>query len=330
MKRRSKLFLIVAAIIIGAGAAVCLAGYIVSHARGEQIFADKLDSGERGYTYYFKDEDLDILKLYVDDADINIIGGAESAKIEIINFNESLYSFDLSGAMVTFKQSPDMSSVSAFWEGGITFKGLRYFINPGTGRGKGCINVYVNSDEYIKVFDLSSTKGKITVSGIDYKSDYQLHPGSGGISLENISEASTVNITSTETGVCEIAVNGLSGENVNVTAPSAKLSAKGLRCNNLALQQSGGAADIDLTPAGDDVTVDIATVGKLCVNGENYIDRFEYAEKDTNASAPENDDDGEEKTVSSVKINTGVSSSDASVNLTLNAPLDSARIKSKN
>lgn len=314
-----------AAILVGAGLAVCLAGYIVSRVGGEQLFAGKLDSGERGYTYYFRDGDLDILRLSVDDADINIIGGADEAHMEIINFNESLYSFEISNAMVTFRQSPDLSSLASFWESGITFKGLRYFFNPGTGHGKGCINIYINSDEYIKVFDLTSSKGKISISNVDSKSDYQLHPGSGGISLENISAASTVNITSSGSGAVEIGLSSLFADNVNITAPQAKLSAKGLSCSSLNIQQGSGTVDVEYIPQGE-YTLDIATVGKLSVNGENYIDTYTYPPKDQGntqqSSASSGDKQPDEENISHVNVNTSVSSSDASVSFTVIQPVN--------
>lgn len=318
MKKRSKLFLIVALILIGTGAVLCLVGYLVSMNRSEKLFADKLDSGERGYTYEFKDGDLDILKLYVDDADINIIGGAEKPYIEIINFNESLYTFDISAAMVTFRQSPDLSSLASFWEGGFSFKGLRYFFNPGTGRGTGTINIYINEDEYIKVFDLTSVKGKISISDVNSVSDWQLHTGSGGVSVKNVINASTVNITSEETGIVSIFIDKLTGENINISAPDAKTSAKALCCRSLDIQQSHGVIDIDNSPMDDDFTVNVITSGKLTVDGESYIDTYKYPEKDQNTQSGKNDKEDEKKTVSAVSINTSVSSADASVNLNTN------------
>lgn len=317
MKKRSKLFLIVSLILIGVGAALCLAGYLVSMSRSEKLFADKLADGERGYVYEFKDGDLDILKLYVDDADINIIGGAEKPFIEIINFNESLYTFDISAAMVTFRQSPDFSSLASFWEGGFSFKGLRYFFNPGTVRGTGTINVYINEDEYIKVFDLTSVKGKISISDVNSVSDWQLHVGSGGVSVKNVINASTVNVTSEETGIVSISIDKLTGENVNITAPDAKTAAKDLCCRSLNIQQSHGVINIDNTPMDEDLTVSIITSGKLTVDGESYIDSYKYPEKDQNTQSGNNKED-EKKTVSTVNINTAVSSADASVTLDTN------------
>ncbi len=317
MKRRSKLFLIVSLILVGVGAVLCIAGYIVGNVRGEQLFADKLEGGERGYTYEFKDGDLDILKLNVDDADINIIGGADTPHIEIIDFNESLYTLEISGAMVTFRQSPDFSSIASFWEGGFSFKGLRYFFHPGTGRGEGIINIYINEDEYIKVFDLTSQSGKISVSDVDSVSDWQLHPGSGGVSMKNISNASTVNITSQVTGSIDILIDRLKSENVNITAPEAKLNVKKLDFRVLNVQQSHGIIDIDCAPADSEYTVNVVTSGKLTVDGESYIDTYKYPEKDKNATQSDKNNGDDEKTVSSVSINTSVSSADASTTLNI-------------
>ena len=97
MKRKSKLFLIVAGIMTALGVLVCLVGYFVSLRSGERILAGSLDNG-KGYTEFFGAAELDKIKLSVDDADINIIGGSDRPYMEILNFNESLYSFTSNSA----------------------------------------------------------------------------------------------------------------------------------------------------------------------------------------------------------------------------------------
>lgn len=320
MKRRSKLFLAVSGIVFGIGALLCLVGYIICAADNETLFAEKI-GGDRGYTYYFKDGDLDILKLSVDDADINIIGGSDEEKIELLNFNENLYSFENTAAMVTFKQSQSLSTLSSVWDGGFVFKGFRYFLSP-SGSGRGYINVYIG-DEYIKQYDLSSVSGKITVSNISSDSAFQLKAGSGGISLSDISGASVVKITVSDGASPEIKLNKLSADSVEITASQAKLSATSLCAANCTVTQSKGSASIEYIPFYDDFTVEAYTVGKLSVNGESYIDSYRYPEPKSDDNGSKNkdkkkdkDDDADKKT-SSISFNPSKAESDASLELTV-------------
>ena len=69
MKRRSKLMLIVAAVLVGAGLLTCLVGAGVSSAAGDPLFASTMGEG-KGYRYDFDGSKIDKIKLDVVDAQI--------------------------------------------------------------------------------------------------------------------------------------------------------------------------------------------------------------------------------------------------------------------
>lgn len=318
MKRRSKLFLIVAGVLVALGAVLCVVGYCVSFGTGEQILADRFGS-EKGYTEYFGSDDLDKIKLSVEDANINIIGGADSAYMEIINFNENLCSFSNNSSMVTFNQTPDLSSISGFWESGISFKGLRYYLFPGTGKGERVINIYLDSAQTVRCFDLCSASGNITVSDIDTPTDYNIRVGSGSVTVKNVSTVSALSVESDDPADVKICFENVAAEIVRICASKADFDAAGLSARYCDIAVSGGSADMDYTPfEGGAFSAEIATGGKMTVNGSTYTDLFRYGTEDANkGTAGDGDGEEEENNPPYLKINTGLATSELNVSLEL-------------
>ena len=324
MKRKSKLFLAVAGIMTALGVLICLAGYFVSLRSGERILAGSLDNG-KGYTEFFGAAELDKIKLSVDDADINIIGGSDRPYMEILNFNESLYSFTSNSAMITFNQSPDFSSVSGLWESGFSFKGLRYFLFPGTGKGDKVINVYLDSVEKVKSFDLFSESGNITLSGVSADSEFNIRIGSGSVSISELSADCTLNIQSeTTASPVKISMDNTEVSVLRISAPKAEIKASALRARFCDIEVTGGSADIDYTPIGDTgCSVEIATSSKLTVNGDAYEvssqSPYKYGEeapdKDKLAAAEGSGDGNGENTVKKSYLK--IKADDLSVDLEL-------------
>lgn len=323
MKRRSKLFLIVAGVLVALGAVLCVVGYCVSFGTGEQILADRFGS-EKGYTEYFGSDDLDKIKLSVEDANINIIGGADSAYMEIINFNENLCSFSNNSSMVTFNQTPDLSSISGFWESGISFKGLRYYLFPGTGKGERVINIYLDSAQTVRCFDLCSVSGNITVSDIDTPTDYNIRVGSGSVTVKNVSTGSALSVESDDPAAVNVCFENVAAEIVRICAAKADFDAVGLSARYCDIAVSGGSADMDYTPfEGGAFSAEIATGGKMTVNGSTYTDLFRYGIRDASAETAAGDaagdGDGTEEDINPpyLKINTGLAASELNVSLEL-------------
>lgn len=318
MKRRSKLFLIAAGALAVLGVLLCLVGYCVSFVTGERILADKLDSG-KGYTEYFGSESLDKIKLSVEDADINIIGGSDRAYMEIINFNENLCTFSNNSSTVTFNQTPDFSSVSGFWESGISFKGLRYFLFPGTGKGDRVINIYLDSAETVRCFDLSSAGGSITVSGISTPTDYNIKVGSGSVTVNNVTTDSALSIEATGADQVKVRFDGVSAEIVRISAAKSDFSATDFSASYCDIAVYGGTADMDFTPIDTaSFSAEIATGGKMTVNGSTYTDRYKSGNTQQPAVGTDNDASGtDEKKPAYLKINTGLKSSELNVSLEL-------------
>lgn len=277
MKKKTKIVLIASGAIVLLGIILCIVGSAIASSGGEQLFPVKTEAGSC-YTYTFKSNDIGRVSFNAQKAKVNIIGSADESFIEIIDFDENLSTFTNSNAMVTFRESADFSSALRFWEGGFSFKGLRYFLRSGKNPDGGTINVYLSDDVKVKVFDIELVSGKISISDIDNLADYNITLGTGSVSLKNITSASAVNITATDATQCPIALDNVSSSTLCVKAPIADVKASSLSAENCDITVKTGSFNGDFSPLGTELfTADIISGGKLMADGTLYIDSFSYA-----------------------------------------------------
>ena len=120
MTKRSKITLLAGGIVIVLGLLFCIVGSVMANNAGDKLFAEKTELGSV-YTYDFDGGNVDRMTIDVSDAKVNIIGGSEKSYIEICNFDENYYTFNLSNRIVKLSESGDIQSALRFWENGLTF-----------------------------------------------------------------------------------------------------------------------------------------------------------------------------------------------------------------
>lgn len=294
MKRRSKLFLIVAGIIFAVGVLVCLVAAGISSSTGEQLFAAKIGE-DKVYTYKFGDGKTDKIKISVTDADVNIYGGSDKSYIEVINFNENLCSYSANSAVVTFKEASEVKDITGFWESGLSFKGLRYLLLPTSGGGKKTVNIYIDNIEYVKIFDVAIGKGNVTVSGIDSETDINVSLKNGKVNLSDIATESCVNIKASGDLATDVNFKNVTANKVSVTAKRAKFVGEGFKSAECDMNITVGSVTTDFTPLLEKYEIAVKAKGKLVVDEVPYIDSYndKYPADDAVQSNP--DDKDEEK-----------------------------------
>ncbi len=277
------------AVIIAAGFMICIAGAVVSNINGDQLFAEETGDG-KGYTYTFSGEDINKIEIDASDAKVNIIGGARESKIELINFNENFYSFNCSNRLITFKESPDISSVLRFWESGFTFKGMRYIVRLGGNGGEKVINIYLTNKDYVKNFTVSVGNGKINVENISTESDYNFTLTDGAVSMSNVTTESIIGITAPTSSDMDIMMNNVTAKTLNITAAYAHLKSEALSFEGGKLNITHGSAQLNFIPKSEYFRLSVNANGKLTVNDVSYLSSFGYE------NLPETDvsSDGEE------------------------------------
>ena len=290
MTKKSKITLLAGGIIIVLGLIFCIVGSVLANKAGDKLFAEKTDKGSV-YTYEFDGGNVDRMTIDVADAVVNIIGGSEKSYIELCNFDENYYTFNLSNRIVKLSESRDFQSVLRFWENGLTFKGMRYIFKVGQPAGEKAVNIYLTEKDAVKNFTISCGEGKINVSNLSTSTDYNLTLDNGAVNMENITTDSIITISSTESTDCKIALKNVSTTTLNIKAAKAAVSSEKLQLNGGAIDVTNGSAQIDFVPAVDYFTVNVTTSGKLTVNNTSYINTFtfenlpEAAETDENTSA---------------------------------------------
>ena len=287
--------MILGAVIMAAGFIICITGAIISNAHGDQLFAEKTEKG-KGYSYTFSGEDIHKIDIEATDAIVNIIGGANESKIELINFNENFYSFNCSNRLITFKESPDLSSVLRFWESGFTFKGMRYVLRFDKAQGDKTINIYLTNKDYVNNFTISVGNGKISAEDISTESDYNFTLTDGAVSMENIKTTSVISISAATSSDMDIVMKNVSAKTLNINSSYAELKSEALSFGGGKLNIAHGSAQIDFIPASEYFKLNVKANGKLTVNEESFISSFKFEnlpkitetpDKDSETTAPE-------------------------------------------
>ena len=288
MSKRTKVMLILGAIIMATGFVVCIVGAIISNVNGDQLFAAKTDEG-KGYSYTFSGEEINKIEIEATDATVNIIGGASESKIELINFNENLYSFNCSNRLITFKESPDISSVIRFWESGFTFKGMRYVLRFDKADGEKVINIYLTNKDYVKNFSISVGKGKIMVEDLSTESDYNFTLTDGVVSMTNVKTDSVISIAAATSSDMDIIMKQVSAKTLNINAAYAELKSEALSFGAGKLNITHGSAQIDFIPASEYFKMNVKANGKLTVNQESFISSFSFEKLPEVSATPDTD-----------------------------------------
>lgn len=281
MKRKSKLMLIVAAVLVGIGLITCLVGAGVSSAAGDQLFASSLEDG-RGYRYDFDGSEIDRIRLDVVDAEIRVIGGAEESYIELLHFNENLYSFSQSRSLISFKESPDISSILRFWESGFTFKGMRYILRLSPRNEQQAINIYLTEEDYVKGLEIESETGNIFVQNIHTDTDYIFTMESGTVQMEDVTTGSALRITSTGTESCAVTLENTTAHLFSLDLVEGEVQAEALSAYTSEINIAHGSLTLDYVPREEVFTISADTRGKLTVNDTGYFDTYTYTTKEEN------------------------------------------------
>ncbi|MBR4071808.1 MAG: DUF4097 family beta strand repeat protein [Clostridia bacterium] len=296
MSKRTKIMMILGAVIMAAGFVICIVGAIISNVHGDQLFAAKTDEG-KGYTYTFSGQEINKIDIEAADATVNIIGGANESKIELINFNENFYSFNCSNRLITFKESPDISSVLRFWESGFTFKGMRYILRFDRTQGEKTINIYLTNRDYVKNFTVSVGKGKIAVEDIGTETDYNFALTDGIVDMNNIHTTSVISIAAATSSDMDIIMKNVSAKTLNINAAYAEVKSETLSFGGGKLSIAHGSAQLDFIPGSEYFKMKVNANGKLTVNEHSFISSFEYKklpeitdeepDKDSETTAPD-------------------------------------------
>lgn len=226
MKPRSIISLIVAAVLVLAGIITCVIASAKADADGVMLFPEGNADGDLVYKM-----ELDgISKVTVDaaDADITVIGGAESSSIEVVNFNANYYKLTENGGSLNFAQVDDFLSMFKFWDNGFSFKGMRYILRFGDdAAGNKQVIIRLADSDDIRLVNLSTNTGTVSLENCSFGADYTVKAENGKAVLNGVTNAASLSIhgnsadvSITDSVTDKLAVNGnaLSTSLYSVTA----------------------------------------------------------------------------------------------------------------
>lgn len=195
MKPASIIFLVIA-LLLGIGGYACMRiGQSKAAAEGIELLPVTSDE-DLVFEYEYDEDTIGKVAINVKNADVNIIGGASRAYVELINFPEGMYEFSSSNRVLTISNNSDLSQLTDMASLIFNFKGLRTLINYYNIREREqTINIYVTDDIPINIFECKLEGGDVSISDNSSKSDYNITIGTGELTLKNINTSSAASLS---------------------------------------------------------------------------------------------------------------------------------------
>ncbi len=204
MKPASMIFLVLAVILIFGGFMTCRVAKSMAETRGVKIYEQEFnDKGDAIYTYAIADDSVNKLNLTFSDIDVTVVGGAFSSYVELMNFDVTSYRTTLSGGNVTVDGTASLtSSMIDLSDGGIQFRGLRYFLlkKPDPESKRSAV-IYLSDNSVLRSLTVTIKKGSVTFRNLPNSLDYTLVLQDADASFYSVSSTSVANINATNSDI---------------------------------------------------------------------------------------------------------------------------------
>ena len=189
-----KKFLVAALILLGIGLALCLVGAVISRSQSVALFDQTKNSdGSYTFTYEFKGDTVKKISFDVSFADVNIIGGAEKNKLELINYSHSDFQLTTSASTFSVKEKGGAGAFDIF--SGFSFKGLRNVIYGVNFIGKDrTVNLYLTDDCVLKILDGKLYSGNVQINDLGTPTDLKLDIEYGSLKSNGIDGAGSLDV----------------------------------------------------------------------------------------------------------------------------------------
>lgn len=197
MRRSSYVTMIVAAALILIGIIVCAIGQSVAKDENYMLYPTEED-GVSVYRHDFTGDGVNKITVSAKNAKITVKRGGGESFIEIRNFNANYYKLTTENKVIAFSEVSDIASMFKFWEGGFSFKGMRYIFHGGTENNAAKeITVNIARAEDVKLIQLTSAGGTVTLDSFDTKGDVSVISSSDAlISANGINVGGTLSVSS--------------------------------------------------------------------------------------------------------------------------------------
>lgn len=183
MRKRLKKLCIAAAVLATLGVILCITAFVGAKKTGAELFSQtENEDGNYVYDYEFNGEAIKKLSVNTKYADINIIGGAERDRIELVNFAEQNFRMAVSATTITIEDRDGFAGLFSF-----NFGGLRNYMNSFRIFGKvKTINIYLTDASSLRLIEADIYSGDVSVANCSNSADYDFKLKYGSVSVDSV------------------------------------------------------------------------------------------------------------------------------------------------
>ncbi|MCQ2425860.1 MAG: DUF4097 domain-containing protein [Lachnospiraceae bacterium] len=201
MKPTSIIMLVFSIVLIVFGVFVCSTASGMAEKQGIDLFFQSTDEDGNLITTFKVENGIKKISLELVGTDVNIIGGAEETKIELVNFKINTFTHNQTEDTISISNDTDILSLLNLNGKGEQFLGLRHYRNlKNLKSGKASVNVYVSDFSTLESFEISAGKGDIFATGVSVAADYDISISNGKIEFSNCRNAKKVEFSIDEKG----------------------------------------------------------------------------------------------------------------------------------
>ena len=211
MKPTSVIFLIVSILLACVGFLLCITASSMATEQGIGLFSFVGDEDDNYVaTQTFTEEDLKKIVIKVSDVNVNVIGGAEESKIELVNFMNNSYNIQAGRATLQISDNSGITGLIDLENFKINFGGFRDYLHylfdfiEGNEKKEQILNVYLTDEADLVNFNITVGDGDITLSHMQTECDYKIVLANGVVEIDNVTTDSSIQIESTESSNIEI------------------------------------------------------------------------------------------------------------------------------
>jgi len=206
VKKSFLICLIAAFLVMVIGMVICITAQNKAEAQNIDLFKDGFnEDGNMVVTYALDLVELTKINMIIPEADVEIIGCADSSRIELVNFHSKTYSASNKNGVFEFSDEFNISSLLNLSKNDFSFNGIRSLFNLGrifTDSKK--VRIYLSGKDDVDL-SLSIEKGDVSLSNVEELKDIYIALEEGNVNADGIySDSATVSISK---GNCSVSLS---------------------------------------------------------------------------------------------------------------------------
>lgn len=223
MKPTSVIFLIVSVLLACLGVVLCMTATSLANEQGISLFT-QIGDDDDNYVHYesFTEEELKKIVIKVSDVKVNVIGGAEESKIELVNFPNNAYQIQAGRSTLQISDNAGISGIIDVENLKINFNGFRdylHYVFDDSVKEKS-LNLYLTESADLVNLNITTTTGDISVSDFNTDCDFKIVISDGVVEFRDVVTESSVQIEATESA--NINIDNVIADEIRIMSPNSE------------------------------------------------------------------------------------------------------------